>query len=263
MKVLRRGLMTAALLLAFGCVILLLNFTAPNPTGRRYSSETPLRTREGSSNQLGQDGERILANDLQLPNNNTVGQCFCRVGRDAGVSRCKICVGQFEAVSRARIPDFVTDTLIADSKNARDIPFNAEEAREIADYALLAQLTNREFWLFVRIDTVVSEEVYQTVKLTGGDVVYYFTTPNYVDPVDQNARLGLAGTVAAFGVLGLWELRGLRGRRQPKLIVLTPKFPKPPKRPNDPIDRALRKADAATDFAQRAKDKQWHELDKD
>lgn len=266
MKFLRRSLILAALLTALVCAVLLLNFTAPNPTGRRYSSETPLRTGDGTPNQLGTDGERVLANDLALPNNNASnqGQCFCRIGNDAGhASKCRICLGQFEAVSRARVPDFVTTTLIVDSKNSRQVPFDSEEAREIADYAMLAQLTRREFWLFVRMDTIVSSEVAQIVQMTGGDVVYYFTTPGYVDPIDQTARFGFAGAGILFGFVGWLELRSWRGQKWSKLLSLTPKPTAPPKYPNDPLNRAIRKTDSAADFGRRAIDRQRRDIDRD
>lgn len=266
MKFLRRSLMLAALLTALVCAVLLLNFTAPNPTGRRYSSETPLRTREGASYQLGVDGERVLANDLGLPNNNASGQgqCFCRIGNDAGFApKCRICVGQFEAVSRARVPDFVTPTLIVDSKNSQHIPSSSEEAQEIADYAMLAQLTSREFWLFVRMDTTVSLEVAQIVQLTGGDLVYYFTTPDYVDPVDQTARAGFAGAGILFGFVGWLELRSWRGQKRLKLLSSKPKPTAPPKYPNNPLNRAIHKTDAAADFGQRAIDRQRRDIDRD
>jgi hypothetical protein len=54
------------------CVVLLLNFTAPNPTGRRYSSESPLMTGQGSAQQIGLSAERVLARDLGIARNEAL-----------------------------------------------------------------------------------------------------------------------------------------------------------------------------------------------
>ncbi|HEX2621081.1 MAG TPA: hypothetical protein VHL11_13060 [Phototrophicaceae bacterium] len=49
MRTLRRLLLGTALIGIIVSVILLLNFTAPNPTGRRYSSAVPVTTRQRTS----------------------------------------------------------------------------------------------------------------------------------------------------------------------------------------------------------------------
>ena len=56
-------------------IVLLLNFTAPNPTGRRYSSEVVNLNLDNGAK--GVEGERILAQDLNAPNNNIEKHCIC------------------------------------------------------------------------------------------------------------------------------------------------------------------------------------------
>ncbi len=79
MKKIRRIVFLLALISLVASVVLLMNITAPNPTGRRYSSEVPLVGRQANAQQIGADGERILSNDLHLPNNNEADQrqCIC------------------------------------------------------------------------------------------------------------------------------------------------------------------------------------------
>ncbi len=66
-KTVRRLLFPLALAGIILCGVLLLNFTASNPTHRRYSSQTPLTTGQGTGAKIGQDAERILSKDLGIP----------------------------------------------------------------------------------------------------------------------------------------------------------------------------------------------------
>lgn len=265
MKFLRRSLMLAAVLTALLCAVLLLNFTAPNPTGRRYSSETPLTTGDAQNREIGWDGERVLAQDLRLPNNNDPSQlqCFCRQGSYINSNDCNTCIPVSTLTSSYRIPDFVTDSFIAESKNRREFYYNGREVDQIADYVTAAILIRRPLWVYVRVNTPVAPEFTELVQSTGGDVVYYFTTPGYVDPVDQTARAGFAGAGILFGFVGWLELRSWRGQKRLKLLSSKPKPTAPPKYPNDPLNRAIHKTDAAADFGQRAIDRQRRDIDRD
>lgn len=51
----------AGLSITIVAVVLLLNLTAPNPTGKRYSSQSHFIS--GSSRAIGLSGERILAHE--------------------------------------------------------------------------------------------------------------------------------------------------------------------------------------------------------
>ncbi len=108
----------AGLILGF---VLLMNFTAPNPTGRRYSSEVV--NLSANSNEKGQQGERILEKDLNLPNNNVTKQCICALqfaNTSTPPPNCTTCIHYMEVASESglsRRPDFVTDKYFIESKN--------------------------------------------------------------------------------------------------------------------------------------------------
>ncbi|MBZ0281543.1 MAG: hypothetical protein K8L97_12460 [Anaerolineae bacterium] len=265
MKFLRRSIMVFALLVGVICVVLLINFTAPNPTGRRYSSETPLTTGDAQGWEIGRDGERVLSKDLHLLTNNDPAQtqCICSTGSNRRPNQCKVCIAELASLANFRVPDFVAPDFMAESKNEQGLLYYGREISQISDYALAAHLTGRHLWIYVRVDTEVADEFIRLVESTGGDVVYYFTTPGYVDPVDQTAQAGLAGAGLAFGLIGWRELRSRGSQRQPKLISPIPKPTAPPKSPNDPLNRTTHKIDAAVDFVRRAKDRQRRDIDKD
>jgi hypothetical protein len=73
LKTIRRLVFLATLGGMILCGVLLLNFTASNPTHRRYPSQTPLTTGQGTGVVIGLDAERILAKDLGLPPNDRTG----------------------------------------------------------------------------------------------------------------------------------------------------------------------------------------------
>src|SRR5258708_34300875 len=101
MKRLRRTIAVLAFASFAICVLLLLNVTAPNPTGRRYSSEMPLVTGQGTSNDIGTDGERIMAKDLRLPSNNDPDQlqCICPNPSSKAPSGCRVCIASLNFTS--------------------------------------------------------------------------------------------------------------------------------------------------------------------
>jgi hypothetical protein len=201
---LRILLLLAAFITASLCVILPLNVTAPNPTGRRYSSETPPTTGQASTALIGGVAEEILAHDLRTVNNNLAGQrqCFCsaaytsqRVPRD-----CNVCTVHLPQIETYRRPDFISDRFIADSKNVQQL---TSPAPQLMAFALGAEALHRPLWIYVRVNTIVDPHLESMVELTGGDVVYYFAVPGYIDPVDQAARQGLVASVIVFsGCLG-------------------------------------------------------------
>src|SRR5262245_22384485 len=92
MKRLRRVAFAITLVVLIGCVVLLLNFTAPNPTRRRYSSRVVEIT--GNPQSIGRDAENVLALDLGLPNNNEPDQrlCICGDPSYAISGECRVCL---------------------------------------------------------------------------------------------------------------------------------------------------------------------------
>jgi hypothetical protein len=255
MIVFRRGLLLLALAAVTVCVILLLNFTAPNPSGRRYSSVVVTTTEDTQA--IGLSGEDTLSNDLRLPNNNDPDQrqCMCSSSYTVLTARCNLCfVSDSQFITRThRVPDFVAPNFIAESKNRQHLlTMHTNQREQLSDYALAARLLNRPLWLYVRVNTQVDAAFTQIVESTGGGVVYYFAVPGYVDPVDRAAQTGLLLGTPLLVLTTVWEIR----RRSKTRIVLIPVQPGPK---NDP----LRKANDAADFAQRTKDNAQRRIDID
>lgn len=181
-------------------IVLLLNFTAPNPTGRRYSSEVvDLNLNNGAK---GIQGERILAQDLNTPNNNEVGQCICGGAvNPASISGCTLCRVRLVGVTSHRLPDFFTDTYIADAKNRYTwLSTDRQDVAQMTDYADAAIALDIPLWVYVRVDTTVDQVMQDLVRSTGGDIVYYFATPDWVDPVNIIAIVGIliGGVIVVF-----------------------------------------------------------------
>ncbi len=197
MKSLRRIILVLAFLAAILSIILLLNFTAPNPTGRRYSSRTPLSTGEGTAGQIGLAGERVLADDLHLPRNDAPDQlqCICNSPTYADLKNCRVCIVSAQLTSPYRRPDFVGRNFIAEAKNAQNLYYDSRDLAQITDFAMAARALNWPLWVYTRVNTNFDPEFLRIVRTTGGDVVPYFTVTGYSDPVDQAAQLGLACTV--------------------------------------------------------------------
>lgn len=256
MKIIRRLILLVAIIAFALCIVLLLNFTAPNPTHRRYSSETPLTTGQANGKQIGDDGERILSNDLNLPNNNDPAQLQCLCGN--GSNPCKSCLTKLPSLSTYRVPDFVGPNFLAEAKNKQDLLYTGREVDQIHDYVLAALLMNRPLWVYVRVNTDVAPEFTQLVESTGGGVLYYFTVPGYTDPVDKTVQTGAA--ISVIGLVGAGSLEWWSHRRR-KVRVVVVELPSPTPAPDKPVDSTSRKLDHAEDFLAKRKDRLRGQLD--
>lgn len=259
MKSIRRIGFPVSVLALVTCVTLLLNVTAPNPTGRRYSSQMPLVTGQGSAEAIGQSGEEILARDLRLPNNNATDQrqCLCRSVTSPNPIDCNVCIPVSSLTSTFRIPDFIAAGYIAESKNAQNLLYNGREVDQINDYVLAAKELKRPLWLFIRVDTLVAPEFEQIVESTGGDVVHYFTVPGYADSVDDMARKGVAVSLVMIGGLSLLQWRA----RKPLAEPVSPPKPASSARPSDPVNKTKRKVETAEEFARRTRERTQSNID--
>lgn len=242
LKRIRRGFMLCAIMSLLIGLALLANFTAPNPTGRRYSSEMPSRALNDF--QRGLDAERILSNDLGIENNNSsdAGQCICsqqRYGPDKSprVNNCNICVVYSPLVEHYNIPDFITDRYIIDSKDV--LKLDTQNYEQLENFALMSKALNRPLWLFVSQRTKTAPYITQLVEDTGGQIVLYFSYPGYVDVVDAEARKVIFGSLAVLGLGVAWEYLARKSKRSIISPVTSPTAPKPvAKPPKDPLKDA-------------------------
>ena len=206
MKRSRYGLLVFSITLVGLAVVLLLNVTAANPTGRRYASEPVVVI--GNPGEIGLSAERILSTDLSLPRNDDPDQrqCICNSPSYTNVGQCRVCVAYSQSVANHRRPDFVSPNFIAESKNRLNLLYtDTSLVNQIGDYAVAARALNVPLWVYVRKDTNVEPEYRRIVRETGGDIVPYFVTTGYVDPVDRMAwyMLGIGGIgLVAFGLWG-------------------------------------------------------------
>lgn len=255
----RLAIIAAAALGALVCIVLLLNVTAPNPTRRRYSSQ-PVVMEHVSPHVVGSSAESVLAADLRLPNNNTEDQrqCFCSSSGQAPKSLCRSCVVSIPEISSFCVPDFIATSFVADSKNERLFP-SRHDAEQIPEMAAGAKALGVPLWVYVRVCTEMKPEAAGLIEIiasTGGGLVPYFIgegCPNYVDPVDRAAGVGLLVSLAVVAVFSVWEYRTLR----PSRIVSVPS-PAPRPRPGrNPFD----KADTAADFMNRQRERARREID--
>lgn len=201
-------------------VIILLNFTATNPTGRRYSSQ--IVQIGGQSDEIGRSGERILGHDLGLPLNESIGQrqCLCHtVDNTPPKALCMTCVTYAPIAADYRIPDFVGRGFIAESKNGRNLLYvgDSREIGQINDYVIGARTLKRPLWVYTRVDTKVSPDFVEIVRSTGGDVVPYFAVPGWVDPWDELGRqLLLIGGGMLVSAMVVMRLSPFKLRRAPE-----------------------------------------------
>lgn len=270
MKTFRHLLLLLLLIGSVVCVILLLNFTAPNPTGRRYSSAMPPTTGQGSAGLLGAEGELILARDLGLLNNNTPGQkrCVCNslLYSQAPPTECQLCFASSPEISNYRIPDFVGDGFFAESKNAASIHSDSRDYQQIQDFVAAAVISRQPVWVFVRVNTRFDPTLEMAVQSTGGAVVYYFNVPGWVDPVDEAARSGLIAAVPLLILLLVWEVRAVRipaERVKPPQPSAPVQATKPPRRRRDALEIAIKSTEELERFKQRIKDKARRDLEED
>jgi hypothetical protein len=228
-------------------IVLLLNFTAPNPTGRRYSSAVvPIN---GQSQIIGRAAEDILALDLGVPRNEGNGtprECICR-SDDNPQGRCDTCFVSVPIDTTVRIPDFVTSRYIADSKNQENL---VSDAAQIRDFALAAHELNIPLWVYVRVNSRVAPDIVDIVAATGGGVIYYFAVPGYHDPVDAQAKAGLL--FAGFALL-------FSGA--PVVVARIQSTRSPNKPPDSPVSRAANAVDYAEEFMQRTRERLQKDID--
>lgn len=239
--------------------VILLNFTAPNPTGRRYSSETPITTGGGNSQAIGLSGERILAKDLRAERNDlpTELKCFCSTtarNSQPPLNECRVCMAYAMIEATYRRPDFITNTFIAESKNVQQMLYTqADRVAQISDYVLSARTLNLPLYLYTRVDTRLDEEFVQLVESTGGAVVPYFTVPGWVDPVDAGARTALAiGGGLILGGAAFLALFGTGNKEKAKKVPITPR---------DPINKAIDRIEDTQEFGKKTTEQTRDKLD--
>jgi hypothetical protein len=256
MRTLRRLSLVTALTIGAVCVLLLLNITAPNPTGRRYSSQTPLTTGEGNAGEIGGDGERILAADLRLPNNNLPDQRQCVCGlAGAAPGGCNVCVARSPQIANFRIPDFVGPGYIAEAKNVQQLLVAQDRNyQQISEIAAAAREVGMPFWVYVRVDTFVDPAFFVLFDGMQGGIVYYFAVPGYVDTTDSIAGIGLVLVIMLLIVFVAWAWFAHKTGPTDE-----PPPPEPPKRKAQPDP--MRKATDAEDFAQRMKARARRRID--
>lgn len=246
-KTARRLLFPLALAGMILCGVLLLNFTASNPTHRRYSSQTPLTTGQGTGAEIGQDAERILSKDLGVPPNDSSGQrqCICVNGATLN-SDCNSCLIILSGISGFRRPDFVSSSFIAESKNQQSLLYTNRDFPQIQDYVQAAKALHRPLWVFIRVNTEIDPAYRDLVESTGGGIVRYFTVPDYQDPTDRTARTGLIVCVTLFSGNLFIELR--------------PNFRLSRRKPRRSAEQSVKDGE---DFVQKIRSKARSRLDKD
>ena len=208
-------------------IVVLLQVTVSNPTGRRYSSSPVLMV--GTSNEIGASAEKVLAEDLGLPNNNDAGRtaCVCSASGSIVGSRCQTCLSHTAGLQKAyRIPDFVGEDFIVESKNLAKLPVSQNSSsnfKQIEDMAKGAKQLGIPLWVYVRKDTWVADDYYDVVESTGGGIVKYFVDADYHDLTDLFVRVGLVVCIPGLLIFGAWEFRTWRkpggGSKAPRLPV--------------------------------------------
>lgn len=259
MRRIRRWCFILALFVLFLSFLVdpVVNFvTISDPTGRRYSSGSPVR--EGSLTDIGRDAERILSRDLGLLLNQSPNpvQCICNPGDQNAPPRvCNACFAISSSISHggSRQPDFVSATFLADAKNVGQL----RDFEQIQDFAVASLQLEIPLWIYTRVDTVVSQRFYDLVEPTGGGIVPYFTYVGYQDPIDEVINVTKSGSLIILIIMGISEVSAW---------WLTPRpTPVKPPQPNpsdhrknkteeifasvqDLKDRARRRVDAASSF---------------
>jgi hypothetical protein len=232
-------------------LIQLMNFTAPNPTGRRFSSQIPNAEcgESGCSSANGRYAEVILSLDLKIPRNDSLEgnrACFCTSRRS---SRCNTCLARNTGATS--IPDFVTGAYIAEAKFTRALSLTQQLSSMIQGSRTL----NMPFYLFVRVDTLVTPTLTTAVNETGGAVVYYFSHVGWKgDTTEQMAQVALviALVLAHIAVVGLYFLT--------RPVIVTPIVP--PVTPQSKLTKAERKVNNAEEYYQQRKQKALDDIDK-
>jgi len=199
--------------------ILLANFTASNPTNRRYASETI------DQHITAQDGaylaEDILSVDLGVSHNEKTDntRCICQQGlSETDVNaKCNVCYISTSVTlngqNKSAIPDFFTDMYIADSKfyRASELKYDGQ-MQAFVDASLNLQIP---LYIYVTMNTDVHPDVVNAVRSTGGDIIPYFIDEGYIDIMDIVGVFLVAlggmvviatGVVVARNVAKSWEM---------------------------------------------------------
>jgi len=206
-KTLRRIIFTLALLTIAVCGgLLVTNFDPTNPTHRRYSSELVLSTGEAPSDRIGADGERVLGKDLRIIHNEAMipVSVFCnpRYENTDPPTKNTECVYFSDTIENYRIPDFLTDGYIAESKNSAKLAISYErDYKQIQAFATASAELNRPFYIYVRHNTIVDPEFDALFENIDGGIVYYFATDDYVNPTDLHLLLGIIGGLS---IIVIW-----------------------------------------------------------
>ncbi len=258
MKRLRHWLIGILIFSSLFWLVLLLNFTAPNPTGRRYSSEMPRTTGQGRAAEIGLSGEQILAKDLGLPRNEAPDQrkCICNNGNPSP-AECNACVASVQMAAPYRRPDFFGKGFIAEAKNTQGLFYDGREFDQISDYAMAARALGVPLYVYTRVNTQVDREFERVVAATGGAVVRYFSVPNWSDPTDTLARNGLLLSLG--GLLLLIGGNALLKRAKADQPAPVPKRVAQP--PRSTLSKAIDHVADAQSFSKRATNNIRNELD--
>lgn len=207
MKTLRRLVFAIATLVIIVCAgLLITNFDPTNPTHRRYSSETVLSTGDAPSDDIGRDGERVLSKDLGVPRNDAdipvLVVCNTRFKDAPPPAKNTECFFYSDDIENYRVPDFLTDDYIAESKNAEKLLVTQDrDYKQIKAFAVASAGLNRPLYIYVRHNTKVDAEFYELFAGIDGGVIHYFMTKEHVDPIDFYLLLGI---VASLSVIILW-----------------------------------------------------------
>ncbi len=208
MKKLRSLIFLIATLVIIVCVgLLVTNFDPNNPTQRRYSSERVLSTGEAPSDEIGRSGEDVLEKDLKFTRNDAdipvMVVCNSRYEGTVPPAKNTQCFYFSDAIDNYRVPDFVSDNLIAESKNVRDLLITQERNyQQIQAFALTAKDLNRPLYIYVRHDTRVDPEYHALFHDIDGGIVYYFRTNNHI--LDQTDVILLLVIISSLFVMVGW-----------------------------------------------------------
>jgi hypothetical protein len=206
MQQIRRRILivTVIIIILASTVSLILDTTAPNPTGRWFSSDIVDTSLDGQV--FGKQAEILLGHDLNLPQNDSLEgerRCFCNVNHQAPPGRCNVCEAKSANISTWSIPDFISDGIIVDSKAVAY--FAVDE--QIRNFIEVTEIADRELWIYVRKDTIFSDTTRETIQATGGDIIPYFVVAAYSFwlIIEQAANnLLLFAIIIAVGLL-IWE----------------------------------------------------------
>ena len=253
MRRLRQLVFLLAFVVSFICIVLLLDFTAPNPTHRRTGSAPVPTAADGlSANEIGLAAEQILARDLGVQRNEEAGQrqCFCHDSSYANTGECNVCLLTLETITTSRRPDFIAPNFIAESKNRANLLYDqTDQVDQISDYVDAARALGVPLWLYVRVTTNLSPEFYTLVESTGGGVVRYFVPEGigYNDPISAIAAIGLAVSLVIMLLIVVFTTLSR---------VITQRTPR------SPLASAQRKVDEAGDFAATRREKLRQQIDR-